>query len=218
MVCPHPKWVEENREKEDLGGTEYLVITEKCVVCGAIRGRALPASMAEEPFDYSTPQSGLWYERLYNLGNFVILARKFQNNPERPPSYMTRVETQAGHVHVGMAELDTPLFSPSALQEIEDMERMLKLGPKRYASFRILKEGLTRKEQKDEIQLHATTLAQVVQDIGPESIAAARTLFEAEIDHEIQEQEEIQIQQMESEVAARKAQMEERRKQGKKPK
>lgn len=219
MLCPHPEWKETGRTKETNpeDNTEYLIITEECPVCNARRVRLLPAAIPEEPFDYSIPQTGPWYERLYNLGNFIILARRYQNNPNVPPSYMTRVETQAGNVHTGIIQLETMLFSPSAIEQISDMERMLKLGPKRYANYRILKEGRKTKEEKTDIQTHAEALGKVVQDIGPESIAAARTIFEAEIDQEAAEFEEYQIQMMEKEVAERRAEIQQR-KAAKKPK
>jgi hypothetical protein len=131
---------------------------------------------------------------------------------------MTRVETQAGNIHTGIVQLETLLFSPAALEQIADMERMMKLGgPKRYASYRMLKEGRKTREEKTDIQAHAEALGKVVQDIGPESIAAARAIFEAEIEQEAAEMEEYQIQMMEKEVAERKAQIEKRRA-GKKPK
>jgi len=220
MLCPHPQWKEIARAQETNpeDGKTYLVVSEECTVCGAKRLRLLPAGFPEnEPFDYSIPEKGPWYERLYNLGNFVILVRRYNNNPEVPPSYMTRTETQAGNVHTGVVQLETLLFSPAALEQIVDMERMMKLGPKRYAGYRILKEGRKTKEDKADIQAHADALAKVVQDIGPESIAAARAIFEAEIDQEAADLEEYQIQMMEKEVAERKAQIEKRRA-GKKPK
>lgn len=220
MLCPHPQWKEAGRAKEvnPEDGKEYLIVTEECPVCDAKRLRLLPADIPEEPFDYSIPQTGPWYERLYNLGNFVILVRRYQNNPNVPPSFMTRVETQAGNIHTGIVQLETLLFSPAALEQIADMERMMKLGgPKRYASYRMLKEGRKTREEKTDIQAHAEALGKVVQDIGPESIAAARAIFEAEIEQEAAEMEEYQIQMMEKEVAERKAQIEKRRA-GKKPK
>jgi len=219
MLCPHPQWKEIARAQETNpeDGKTYLVVSEECTVCEAKRLRLLPAGIPEEPFDYSIPEKGPWYERLYNLGNFVILVRRYNNNPEVPPSYMTRTETQAGNVHTGVVQLETLLFSPAALEQIVDMERMMKLGPKRYAGYRILKEGRKTKEEKTDIQAHADALGKVVQDIGPESIAAARAIFEAEIDQEATEMEEYQIQMMEKEVAERKAQIEKRRA-GKKPK
>lgn len=222
MLCPHPEWKEIARANETnpVNGKEYLVVSEECSVCKARRLRLLPAELreADEPFDYSIPQSGPWYEKLYNnLGNFIILVRRYDRNPTVPPAYMSRIETQAGNIHTGIAQLETPLFSPAALEQIKDMERMMKLGPKRYAGYRILKEGRLTKQEKTDIQAHADALGRVVQDIGPESIAAARAMFEAEIDQESAELEELQIQMMEKEVAERKAQIEKRRA-GKKPK
>lgn len=220
MLCPHPEWKETERkiETNEEDGQEYLVVREECPVCNAIRVRLLPTNIPEEPFDFTIPERGPWYERLYNLGNFIILTRRYQNNPNVPPSFMARVETQAGSVHSSTVQMETLLFSPAALEAIADMERMLKLGPKRYANFRILKEGRKTKEEKDDIKAHSDTLAKVISDIGPESIAAARTIFEAEIDHEIQEMEEYQIQMMEREVAERKAQIETRKAKKTKPK
>lgn len=220
MLCPHPEWKEIGRAKETNpdDGKEYLVISEECSACGARRLRLLPPGFTEdEPFDSSIPQTGPWYERLYNLGNFVILVRRYDNNPEVPPSYMTRIETQAGNVHTGVVQIQTPLYSPAALEQIVDMERMMKLGPKRYAGYRILKEGRKTKEDKADIQAHADALGKVVQDVGPESIAAARAIFEAEIDQEAAELEEFQIQIMEKQVAERRAEIEKRRA-AKKPK
>lgn len=218
MLCPHPQWVEVGRDKELISEIECLVINEKCPICGATRGRAIPMELSAEPFDPSTPTSGPWYERLYNLGNFVLLSRRYQEHSRAPITFMTRVETQAGNVNATSTAIDTPFFSPAALEHIADMETMIKLGPKRYVSFRILKDGRKTKEEKDDVKEHADSLVKVVQDVGRESIAAARTIFEAETDHEIQEQEELQIQEMEREVAERKAQIEERMKRGPKSK
>lgn len=221
MLCPHPEWKEIGRAQETNpeDGKQYLVISEECTACESRRLRLLPPGYPEtEPFDSSIPEKGAWYERLYNLGNFIILSRRYDNNPEVPPSYMTRIETQAGNVHTGIVQLETYLFSPAALEQIADMERLIKLGgPKRYAGYRILKEGRKTKEEKTDIQTHADALGRVVQDIGPESIAAARAIFEAEIPQEAADLEEMQIQMMEKEVAARRAEIE-KRKASKKPK
>lgn len=86
-------------------GEAIWSVTEDCSVCQANRFRWIPEKIKGECFDYSTPESGPWYERLYNLGNFVILSRRYQNNPTVPLSFMTRVETQAGHVHTGIVQL-----------------------------------------------------------------------------------------------------------------
>ncbi len=229
MICPHPSWtVQESgpaMDREDPSkpvidpetGQGVWQVVETCPLCGAIRFRWIPESMKDEPFDYSVPQTGPWYERLYNLGNFTILSRRYRENENVDPNYMTRVETPAGHAHTGMIMLGTWLFSPAALDQIGDMERMLKMGPQRYVKFRSLKEGRNRRDQIKELEDHATTLAQVVQDIGPESIAAARAIFEAEVDQEAAELEELRIQEMEREVAQRKREAAER-KSKKKPK
>lgn len=213
MTCPHPQWVETKKESADIygNGEMFTLVAEQCPVCQAYRARIFPQSIPEEPFDFSIPKTGPWYERLYDLGNFVILARRYNNNPTRPPTYMSRVETKAGNVHTSMAEFDTLLFSPSVLNVIKDMEGMLKLGPQRYVAFRILKEGRKSKAEKDWVQEFAKTLAKVVEDVGPESISAARTIFEAEINQEIAEMEEIQIQNLERTLEEAKADIAKRR-------
>ena len=225
MICPHPSWtIQEAGRAEDpstepptpikdpASGDFIWNVAEHCALCDAIRFRWIPETLKNEPFDYTVPQAGPWYERLYNLGNFVILARRYQNNPNVPPSFMTRVETEAGHVHTGMVQIPTLLFSPSALDQIADMERMMRLGPQKYIKLRALKEGKTRRDQLKDLEAHATTLAQVVQDVGAESVEAARAIFEAEIEHETAEAEEYQIKQMEDEVTERKREREERKK------
>jgi hypothetical protein len=217
LTCPHPQWVEINRDTTapdpDDPTIKYLTITEACAVCKSLRVRLLPEGISEkdEPFDFSVPVNISWYERLYNLGNFTILVRRYQQGGGNPPIFMRRVETPAGNVHSVVDPMDTLLFSPSALVTTKDMEAMAKLGPKRYADFRILKEGRVTKPEKDIVRLYGESLLKVVQDIGPESIAAARTSFEGEIEQESAEMEEYQIQIMEKEVAARKAQIEKRR-------
>lgn len=218
MICPHPEWAELGREVEQNpeDGIRYLVVTEKCPACGALRMRLLPEGAIEEPFDYSIPESGPWYERLYNLGNFVMLVRRYQNNPNVPPSFMTRIETPSGNVHTGTIQIPTLLFSPAAVEQLVDMERVIKLGPDRYAAYRILKEGRKTKEERDDIKMHTQTLDKIIQEIGPESIAAAKTLLEAEVDHEIEdmkqyqaaaiaEQAEQETQEMEKQVEEPKA-------------
>lgn len=225
MTCPHPQWMEVNRDTTTIPEDEtlkYLTITEACSVCKALRVRLFPEGVPEEPFDYSIPLNISWYERLFNLGNFTILSRRFMQGTN-PPVFMTRVETPPrvetpeGNVHVALLPIDTLLFSPAALERTKDMELMAKLGPQRYAEFRILKEGLKTKPEKDLVRQYGESLLKVVQDIGPESIVAARTLLEGEIALESAEMEEYEIQAMEREVKYRKAAIE-RRRAGKKPK
>lgn len=207
MVCPHPQWKEVNRQviENPEDGIKYLTITEKCQACGALRMRLLPEGVPEEPFDYSIPEKGPWYERLYNLGNFIILVRRYQENEEVPPTFMTRVETPQGNVHTGMIQMPTLLFAPAAVDLMKNMETVVKLGPKRYAEYRILREKRRTKREKDDIREHGDSLYRVAQDIGPESFAAAKALLEAEIDHESVEMEEYQIQAMEREIQHRRA-------------
>lgn len=207
MVCPHLQWTEAERQTElnPEDGITYLVVKDQCGECGAIRMRLIPTSLPEEPFDYSTPMAGPWYERLYDLGSLFVLIRRYQNNPDVPPSFMTRALTKSGNVHVGMVQLETLLFSPAGYEMMRDMEKVAKLGPKKYADLRILKEGRSRKREKQEIKEHADSLFSVAQEIGPESIAAAKSVFEAEIESESAEAEEYEIQAMEEEVKQRKA-------------
>lgn len=207
MVCPHSQWTEASRETElnPEDGIKYLIVKEECGECGAIRMRLLPADLPEEPFDYSIPTKGPWYERFYDFGNLAVLIRRYQNNQDVPPSFMTRVNTPSGNVHTGMVQLPTLLFSPAGLELTKDLEKVAKLGPKRYADFRILKEGRHRKRDKKDIQEHADSLFRVAQEIGPEGIAAVKSIFTAEIDHESAEAEEYEIQAMEEEVQQRKA-------------
>lgn len=214
MVCPHAKWVDAGRHTEDNpeDGLKYLVVSEKCAECGAIRMRLLQEGVPEEPFDYSIPVRGPWYERLYGFENFVILVRRYQNNPNVPPSFMTRVETSQGNVHTGMMQLPTMLFSPAAVQVMKDMATVARVGAKKYADFLILKGGRQGKRAKDDIRDLADSLFRVAQDIGPESHAAATATLQAEIEQEADEMEQYEIQAMEQEVEQRKAA---RRKSGK---
>lgn len=216
MTCPHPKWEEISRDTtvdpEDETN-KYLTITEACAVCKALRIRLFPEGMPEEPFNFAIPLNVSWYERLFNLGNFTILSRRFFQGSNNPPVFMTRVETPAGNVHLALLPIDTLMFSPAALERTKDMELMAKLGPKRYVDFRVLKEGLKTKPEKDLIRRYADLLVKVVQDIGPESLIAARTLLEGEIGLESAEMDEYEIQAMEREVKYRKAAMERRKRQ-----
>lgn len=86
MICPHTQWAEGSRETtlnpED--GIKYLIIKEECTECGAIRMRWAPEVVPEEPFDYSIPTRGPWYERLYDLGNFMIQMDAAQTPAFRP--------------------------------------------------------------------------------------------------------------------------------------
>jgi hypothetical protein len=211
MTCPHPQWAVVNEKVEtDPEGKKGLVVMEKCVACNALRVRILPEGAPEEPFDYSIPVSGHWYERLYNFGNFVILARVYQDNKE-VTTYMTRVETPAGNVHSGMVNLNTLFFSSSALHQIYDMELMLKFGPKRYVDYRIFQEGRQAKQEKADVQKHADTLFKVVQDIGVESIVSAKAIMEAEVDRDAEEVEVAQIEERERVLQEMKAMVEKRR-------
>lgn len=217
MVCPHPKWDEKSREVDENSndGLKYLVVSEKCAECGVIRLRLLPEGVPEEPFDYSIPVRGSWYERLYGFENFVILVRRYNENPEVPPAFMTRVETSQGNVHTGMVQLPTMLFSPAAVAVMKDMEKVIRVGSKRYADFRILKENRHGKQEKDDIRAHADSLFRVAQDIGAEPYIAARAILEAEIEQEAIEMEANDIETMEREVAMRKASLKQK---SKKPK
>lgn len=207
MVCPHPQWAEVSRgvDENSNDGLKYLVVSEKCAECGAIRMRLLPEGVPEEPFDYSIPTKGPWYERLYGFENFTILVRRYSNNPDVPPSFMVRVDTEAGNAHTGMVQIPTWLFSPAAAQILKDMGTVAKAGPKRFADFLILKEGRSGKQEKSDIRALADSLFRVAQDIGPDSYSAARANLEAEIDQEAAEAEANEIEMMEREVAMRKA-------------
>lgn len=206
MTCPHPQWTEVRRDTTDDPDEhiKYLTITEICSACGALRVRLFPEGIPEEPFDYSIPLHVSWYERLYNLGNFTILVRRFLQGKEDPPVFMMRVETPTGNVHTGTVTIGTLLFSPAAVEVTKDMERVMKLGPKRYADFRALKEARHTKREKSLVRQYGESLFKVAQDIGPESLAAASALLEGEIGHESAEMEDYEIQAMEREVKYRK--------------
>lgn len=214
MVCPHSQWTEVERETDvhPRDGIKYLIVKEECGECGAIRMRWAPEAVSEEPFDYSIPTKGPWYERLYGFGGFVVLIRRYQNNPEVPPTFMTRAMTKGGNVHVSMIPVKTLLFSPAGFELMRDMEKVAKLGPKKYADLRILKDGLHKKSQKRDMLEHADSLFSVAQEIGAEGMAAAKSIFGAEIEHESAEAEEFEIQAMEAEVQQRKAAMKRRSK------
>jgi hypothetical protein len=193
--------VTENPEDQ----AKYLTITEQCSTCGTLRIRLLPEGIPEEPFDNSIPEKGAWYERLYNLGNFTILVRRYHNNPKELPAFMTRVESAAGNVETSTLQLKTLLFSPAALDMVTSIERIGKVGAKRYADFLTLSKGINRKREKDQIRAYADSLFRLAQDIGPESIEAAKFILEPEIKHESVEMEEYEIQALEREVQHRKA-------------
>jgi hypothetical protein len=214
MICPHSQWAEVKREMVDEDPDahgKYLAVSEKCTACSSIRVRLLPESVPQEPFDYSIPTEGSWYERLYNLGNFVLLVRRYNNNPEVPPTYMTRVETQSGSVQTSLNQLPTALLSPAAVRHIEDMEKLIKLGPKRYVDFRILKEAWNTKEDKDLVRAHAENLVKVIQEIGPESIGAAKSILQTEEAREDAEMEVASMQEQEAILQEMKAMIEKRR-------
>lgn len=207
MVCAHPHWDVGKKEitENPSDQAKYLTVTEQCSTCGALRVRLLPEGIPEEPFDNSIPQTGAWYERLYNFGNFTILVRRYYNGPKDPPNYMVRVETAAGTVETSTLRLKTLLFSPAALDMVNTVERVVQVGPKRYADFITLKQGILRKKAKDQIRAYADSLFRIAQDVGPESIAAAKSILEPEIKHEAIEMEEYEIQALEREVQHRKA-------------
>lgn len=217
MICPHAQWTAAGRHVEENpeDGLKYLVVSEKCAECGAIRLRLLPEGAPEEPFDYSIPVKGSWYERLYGFENFTILVRRYNNNPSVPPSFMVRVDTAAGNSHTGIVQIPTLIFSPAAVQVLKDMEKVARVGSKKYADFRILKEGRHGKQEKDDIRALADSLFRVAQDIGQESHAAAKSNLEAEIGQESAEMEQYEIEAMEREVQQRKAALESK---SKKPK
>lgn len=214
MSCPHCEYKEVDRTVEEIDGEEYIVVKEECPECPAIRMRLFPTDLPEEPYD-PTPPAGPWWERLYNFGNFTILVRR-HTFPGRPPYYLTRIDTAGGNAHAGFHPGPNDIFAPAALHQLQDLERMLKLGPERYVSFRALKERLTRKAEKDDLIVHAKTLFPVAQEIGPEGVAAARDILEREVDNEIAEMEEFAAAEMERQAEEMKKQAEEIRKRKKK--
>lgn len=220
MICPHPSWrVEESAvavdEKgqpvvDEMFGEPVFVVKEVCPICGGIRFRYIGESKKDEPFDYSIPQKDPWYERLYNFGNFTVLVRRYQNNPNVPPSFMARVDTPSGAVYTGMYQLSTLLFSPAVIELFEVMQNMLRVGPQRWASYRILKEG-RKGIAKKEIQQEAEALARVVSEIGPESLEAATAVIQAEPEQEAADMEEAEIKEMERMAQLRREQIQRRR-------
>jgi hypothetical protein len=223
MICPHPSWrVEESALAADQEtgepivdenfGEPVFVVKEICPVCGAIRFRYIPESKKDEPFDYSIPTKGPWYERLYNFGNFTVLVRRYQNNPTVPPSFMTRVDTPSGASYTGMHQIGTLLFSPSVLELLESMQNMARVGPERYYSFRILKEGRRSKREKEDIKREMESLARVVSEIGPESISSAQAIMEAEPQQETADMEDYEIEEMERQAQLKRELLQKRRK------
>lgn len=222
MIDPHASWqIEEasiavdpeTKEPtiDEATGEPVFVVKEVCPVCGAIRFRYIQESKKNEPFDYSIPTKDPWYERLYNLGNFTVLVRRYQDNPNVPPNFMARVDTPTGGVYTGMYQIGTLLFSPAVLELLQVMQNMARIGPQQYASFRILKEGRKTKQAKEEILRETEALARVVSEIGPESIAAAQAVMEAEPEQEAADMEEFEIQEMERQVQLRREQFQKRR-------
>lgn len=196
MACPHPEYQEVERRTEDVEGQgKHLVIVERCPLCPAIRWRMLPVAGPQESFDPSMPMEGPWFERLYNFGSFTLLARRHQQ--PGMVMFLTRVETPSGKVHSGFVPLEMPLFSAAALELISDLERVLKLGPDRYVSYRSFRESGVK---KSDLKTHVSTLFPVAQEIGPEGVASAKATIEQEIESEIVEFQEQAAAEMEEQA------------------
>lgn len=198
MVCPHPEYEEENQETKyfEEEEREYLMIVESCVLCGGRRMRLFPTDLPPEPFDPSIPTNAPWWERLYDFGNFKILVRRMQSAPGVAPNFLTRVETASGKVHAGFVQLEVMIYAPAGIEQCEDFQRVLNLGPERYVNFRSFREGRSSPEEKENLKLHVETLWPVASEIGAEAVASAKAVLEQEVEVELLEMEEYEAQAM----------------------
>ncbi|MCI0529602.1 MAG: hypothetical protein L0Y56_19340, partial [Nitrospira sp.] len=167
MMCPHPEYQEVSRETfySEEEEREYLAIHESCVLCGGVRFRLYPTDLPPEPFDPSIPTNAAWWERLYDFGNFKILVRRMKPVAPDTYTYLSRIETASGNVHVSFTVIEGIIFSPAAVEELADLERILKLGPEGYVEFRAMREKRSSPEAIGEIQQHAETLYPVAIEI-----------------------------------------------------
>lgn len=221
ITCPHPSWeiaqsgpvVDEKNElviDPEIGEPVFNVV-ERCPICGGVRFRYIPLRLKDEPFDYSIPTKEPWYERLYNLGNFSVLSRRLLP-PDETIDYMTRVDTPSGaSFHTYFSDTKTQYFSPSVLGLLAILNDVARVGPEQYAAFKILKEGHKTKQAKQRMRERAETLGRIVSEIGPESLASAQAIMEAEPENEAADMEEWEIGQMEREAQLRREQLQKRR-------
>lgn len=222
MTCPHPSWeikesgpMVDKETKEPIldpqTGEAVFSVTERCPICGAFRFRYIPLAQKDEPFDYTIPTKEPWYERLYNLGNFTVLSKRLLPSDETI-QYLTRVDTPSGATYsIVFGDMRTVLFSPSVIRLLEILGDVARVGPEQYAAFKILKEGRKTKAAKEEVQEEAAQMGQIVSEIGPESLASAQAIMEAEPEKEAADIEEWEINQMEREAQLRREQLQKRR-------
>lgn len=198
LMCPHGTYQEEKREVipvEETGIPE-LIIVQKCTGCVSKRFLRYPMEepAEQELFKQSTPPvptevACADYERTYNFGTFQVLVRRHDPYPGAPLAFLVIV-TVGAQRYAQILPTDELSFAGSGIRVLQAMDRVLRLGPDRYANVTLLEERRMRSDLPEK-QRDARELFAIAQALGPLIAQAAAGLQEEAVKEagEAQEQE-----------------------------